>query len=139
RIASVRLQSLGAFARSGGWDDGSHLTAASWVRNALTSTRGDAGRDLALGRALREWPAVAAAFAAGEVSARAAGVLCSALSRLPEVDDETVEMLLVAARVCDPLTLARELAARVAAAAPEQAQTDAEAVYDRRHLQHSKT
>jgi len=139
RVDGVRLKALESFSRSGGWDDGTHLSAAAWVRDELTSSRGDAGRDLALGRALREWPAVAAALAAGEVSARAAGVLCSALSRLPELDGETMGMLLAAAKVCDPLTLARELAARVAAAAPEKARADADTVYDRRRLHHSQT
>ena len=138
RVEAARLRALEAFSRSGGWDDGTHLSPASWVREELTTARGDAGRDLALGRALRDWPTVAAALADGRVSARAAGVLCSALSRLPDVDDQTVDMLLAAAAVCDPLTLARELAARVAAAAPEQAQDDAGAVFARRRLHHSK-
>ena len=137
RLEAARLVALEAFARGGAWEDGQHLSPATWVRDELVVARGDAGRDLALGRALREWPAVAAALAAGEISARAAGVVCSALSRLPAVDEQTVEMVLAAARVCDPLTLARELAARVAAAAPEQAQADADTVHGRRTVQHS--
>ena len=134
RVDGLRLRALEAFARGGGWDDGTHLSAAAWVRDELQLSRGDAGRDLALGRAVAEWPAVADALAMGEISARSAGVLCSALSRLPEVDESLVGMLLAAARVWDPLELARALAARVAAAAPEQAQRDAEEVYDRRRL-----
>ena len=137
RLEASRLQALDAFARGGSWEDGQHLSPATWVRDELVTARGDAGRDLALGRALRDWPVVAAALADGEISARAAGVVCSALSRLPDVDAETVELVLAAARVCDPLTLARELAARVAAADPEQAQQDADTVHDRRTLQHS--
>ena len=82
---------------------------------------------------------VAEALAAGDISARSAGVLCSALSRLPDVDDALVDMLLAAAKLWDPLELARALAARVAAAAPEQAQRDAEEVYGRRRLFHSIT
>jgi hypothetical protein len=61
------------------------------------------------------------------------------LTRLPDNDDETVAMLLAASKVCDPAKLSRELAARVAAAAPEQAQADAETVYDRRGLHHSQS
>ncbi len=139
RVEALRLRALEAFARGGGWDDGTHLSAAAWVRDELQVARGDAGRDLALGRAVAQWPVVAEALAAGEISARSAGVLCSALSRLPEVDDDLVTMLLAAARVWDPLELARALAARVAAAAPEQAQHDADEIYERRRLFHSIT
>ena len=139
RVEAVRLRALESFARSGGWDDGQHLSAAAWLRDELATARGDAGRDLALGRAVRDWPAVAEALGDGRISARAAGVLCSALSRLPDADDTTIRMLLAAAAVCDPLTLARELAARVAAAAPDQAGDDAEQVHDRRRLHHSTT
>ena len=139
RLDAVRVRALEAFARGGGWQDAEHISPAAWLRAELGVSRADAGRDLSLGRAVREWPAVAEAFAAGQVSARAAGVLCSALSRLPDVDDETVGMLLAAARVCDPLELARALAARIAAAAPDRAQEDALAVYDRRRLHHSRT
>jgi hypothetical protein len=128
-----------AFVRSGGWEDEHHISAAAWVRNELGAARGDAGRDLALGRALREWPTVAAALARGDITGRAAGVVCSALSRLPDVDTETVELVLAAARVCDPLDLARSLAARVAAAAPEQAQEASDDVHERRRLHHSRT
>ena len=117
RVEALRLRALEAFARSGGWDDGTHLSAAAWVRDELQVARGEAGRDLALGRVVAQWPAVAKALAAGEISARAAGVLCSALSRLPEVDDDLVTMLLAAAKVWDPLELARALAARVGAGA----------------------
>lgn len=139
RVDGLRLRAIEAFARSGGWDGGTHLSAAAWLRDELHVSRGDAGRDLALGRALAEWPAVAAALAAGEISARSAGVLCTALTRLPEVDDELVAMLLAAARLWDPLELARALAARVAATAPERSRRDAEQVYDRRRLFHSIT
>jgi hypothetical protein len=139
RLDGVRLRTLEAFARSGGWDDGAHLSAAGWVRDELGATRGDAGRDLALARALREWPAVAAALASGRVSTRAAGVLCSALTRLPEQDEDSIAMLVAAAQVCDPLTLARELAARVAAAAPDHARDTAEQVHHRRALHHATT
>ena len=139
RVEALRLRALEAFARSGGWDDGTHLSAAAWVRDELQVARGEAGRDLALGRVVAQWPAVAKALAAGEISARAAGVLCSALSRLPEVDDDLVTMLLAAAKVWDPLELARALAARVAAAAPEQAQHDADEIHERRRLFHSIT
>ncbi len=139
RVDGVRLRAIEAFARGGGWDGGNHLSAAAWLRDELQVSRGDAGRDLALGRAVAQWPAVAAALTAGEISARSAGVLCSALSRLPDVDDELVGMLLAAAKLWDPLELARALAARVAAAAPVQSMRDAEEVYDRRRLYHSIT
>lgn len=139
RLEAARLRALEAFSRGGGWDDGTHLSAAAWVRHELTTGRRDAGRDLALGRALRDWPAVAEALADGRVSARAAAVLCHALERLPDVDGETVAMLVAAAQVCDPVELARSLAARIAAAVPEQAQADADEVLDRRRLHHSRT
>lgn len=139
RLDGIRLRSLEAFSRGGGWDDGQHISAAAWVRDELRTSRADAGRELALGRALREWPLVDEALALGRISARSAGVRCSALTRLPEVDDDLVGMLLTAAELWDPLELARALAARVAAAAPEHARRDAEDVYDRRRLYHSVT
>lgn len=139
RLDGVRLRSLDAFARDGGWEHGHHTSAAGWVRAELQQSRGDAGRDLALGRAVREWPAVGDALAAGRISARSAGVLCSALSRLPEMDEPTLAMLLAAAELWDPQELARALAARVAAAVPDRAQEDAIEVYDQRRLYHSST
>jgi hypothetical protein len=139
RVEALRLAALTAFARSGGWEDGHHISAAAWVRDELGTSRADAGRDLALGRALEDWPAVRTALAYGHISSRHAGVLCSALSRLPGVDDALVELLLTAAEQWDPGQLAKALAARVAAAAPEAAAADAEQVHDRRKLHHTIT
>ena len=139
RLDALRLRALESFVRGGGWEDEHHISPAAWVRAELGQSRGDAGRDLALSRALRDWPSVAARLGAGRISARHAAVVCSALSRLPEADDATVEAVLDLAELVDPLELTRALAARIAAAAPEAAQRDAEDVYERRGLHHSTT
>ncbi|HVE74971.1 MAG TPA: DUF222 domain-containing protein [Mycobacteriales bacterium] len=140
RLAGARLRALAAFATSGAWSaDGQYVTTSSWLRHETQTARGDARRDLALARELAQWPAVAAALAAGEISARSAGVLCSALARLPEVNAEMTGMLLAAARLWDPAELARALAARLAAADPGTADADAVAVHVRRRLHHSAT
>jgi hypothetical protein len=139
RLAGLRLRALESFVRGGGWEDAEHISAAAWVRAELGQARGDAGRDLALSRALRDWPAVAGALSEGRISARHAAVVCSALTRLPEVDDATVVAVLDLAALVDPLELTRALAARIAAAAPEEAQRGADDVYDRRGLHHSAT
>lgn len=140
RVAAARLRALEAFAGSGAWSaDGQYVTASSWLRHETQTARGDAKRDLALAGVLRDWPAVGAALAAGEISVRAAGVLCSALSRLPGVDDELVAMLMAAARLWEPAELAKALAARLAAADPAQAESDALDVHARRALHHSIT
>ena len=94
RLDGVRLRSVEAYARGGGWEDAEHISPAAWVRAELGQSRGDAGRDLALSRALRDWPAVEARLLAGRISARHAAVVCSALSRLPEVDDATIVSVL---------------------------------------------
>jgi hypothetical protein len=139
RLDALRLRALESFVRGGGWEDEHHISPAAWVRAELGASRGDAGRDLALSRALREWPVVAERLRAGRISARHAAVVCSALARLPEVDDATVESVLDLAELVDPLELTRALAARIAAAAPERARDDAEDVYERRGLHHSTT
>jgi hypothetical protein len=139
RVDAMRLRALESFVRSGGWEDEHHISPAAWVRAELGQSRGDAGRDLALSRALRDWPSVTARLREGRISARHAAVVCSALARLPEVDDATVESALDLAELLDPLELTRALAARIAAAAPEQAQQDADDVYERRGLHHSTT
>lgn len=139
RLDAVRLRAVEAFARGGGWEDAHHTSAAGWVRAELGQSRADAGRELWLGRVLREWPAVHEALGAGRITARAAGLLCGALGRLPAVEDDLIGMLIEAAAVCDPLELARTLAARIAAADPDRAREDALDVHDRRRLFHSTT
>ena len=78
RLDAVRLRALEGFARGGGWQDAHHTSAAGWVRAELGRSRADAGRDLSMGRALRDWPAVGDAPPATTGPRRNAGTTGSA-------------------------------------------------------------
>lgn len=64
--------------------------AAAWVAMETRATQRDARRDLALGRALEQHPAVATALASGGLRAEQARVIAEAVDALPvRVDSET--------------------------------------------------
>jgi hypothetical protein len=74
------LRELAEFDRSGDWAVDNFQNAASAIRHTCRMTHGVAHANVALARKLEQLPAVAEAFAAGDISARHADVIARAFT-----------------------------------------------------------
>jgi hypothetical protein len=116
-----------------------HAGTGAWLRSTCRLAPGAARSRLVLARRLADWPAVAAALIAGELSVDHAQLVSTALAELAEAADEDVAAgaeapLLDAARRCDLARLRREIAHARHALVPDAAAADAERRHARRRL-----
>ena len=74
------LRDLNEYDRSGDWSIDQFQSAASAIRHTCRMTPGVAQANVTLGRKLEKLPAVAEAFAAGDISARHASVIADAFT-----------------------------------------------------------
>ncbi|MCU1426287.1 MAG: hypothetical protein JWL83_287, partial [Actinomycetia bacterium] len=90
----------------GEWQADGFVSSASWLRERCHLSHGDATSAVKLARTLEEMPAVADAFAAGDISRRHAQVI--SLARAPERGAPFAQLdgaFAAAARTLDPLRL----------------------------------
>src|SRR5689334_2911399 len=103
RGEALWVGAVGAAERAGEWQAEGFVSSAAWLREKCRLTHGDAASAVKLARTLDAMPALAEAFAAGEISRRHAQVVSCA--RTPErqpVFDELDETLTGAARALKP-------------------------------------
>src|SRR5690242_11454835 len=108
RAEALWVRSVGAAERAGEWQAEGFVSSAAWLREKCRLAPGDAASTVKLARTLDAMPALAEAFAAGEISRRHAQVVSCA--RTPErraVFDELDETLTNAARTLKPHDLRR--------------------------------
>src|SRR3954447_6332717 len=70
QVTALEAQLIGEFDASGGCREAGALTTKAWLEHTLRMSPGDALLARRLGRTVRALPALAAAFAAGQTTAR---------------------------------------------------------------------
>src|SRR5437764_10645471 len=68
RAEAVWIQAVGAAVRDGAWQAEGHVSPAAWLRHRCRLSHPDAASAIKLARTLEAMPAVADAFAAGDIS-----------------------------------------------------------------------
>lgn len=134
-LEGVYLRELGIFEASGEFELENAGTAGSWVRRETGRTEREAALDLATARRLRQLPLLAAALQAGELQRHAVELVAKAALQLPaELIADTEPALVQAARLLPVHELARFLAEKIAALAPDRLRDAVESAYERRRL-----
>ncbi len=140
RLAAVTTRAVGAFDAGRGWSaEGAH-TASAWLRVHWNVPATSARRRVKLGRALREMPAVEAAWLAGDIGEAQVALLAAA--RTPETAEcfERDEAMLVdQAGKLGYRSFARALAYWEQLADPDGTERSAERQHADRHLHLSQT
>jgi hypothetical protein len=135
RLEFQRLRAVRRLDRSRRYAADGALSAAGWLRRHARMTYGAAGASVALARKLDVLPALAEAFAAGEVTRQHARVLADACTAVREDAIRELEPQLVAAA---KVTDAREFGSLVGSVADaidgDGGAATAQAQHDRRYL-----
>ena len=114
---AARAKILAAFTAQGGYQADGHYGARSWLRAFTKITPGAAGGAAGWARRLAAHPVIAAALAAGQISASWARQLCDWTGQLPEDLRPDADQILLAAAaggadLHDLTALAREMIER---------------------------
>ncbi|MDQ1713966.1 MAG: hypothetical protein QOE45_3416 [Frankiaceae bacterium] len=140
RVAAAQAAAVRAFDRRGAADAFGCASTAAWLRSHAGASEREARSLVALSRSLDRWPAFAAAFAEGAVSAAHLRI-ASAATRI--LSDETVAagdaFLTATARALDSGRFAAVVRHWVARVAPSEFERDTERRYDARWLSISET
>jgi len=140
RLAAVTTRAVAAFDAGRAWSaEGAH-TASAWLRVHWNVPATSARRRVTLGRALREMPAVEAAWLAGDIGEAQVALLASA--RTPETAscfERDEQMLVDQARKLSYRSFARALAYWEQLADPDGTERSAERQHADRRLHLSQT
>jgi hypothetical protein len=98
QLEVVRARRLAEIERRGSFAIDGHVSVTSWIAARHRVSYSAAGAQVRLARALESMPATAEAFASGEVSSSAVGLLVSAREACPEEFTRSEETLVDAAR-----------------------------------------
>lgn len=124
RHTAARARMVAAFTSCGGYEDDGHGTARTWLRWRTRITRGAAAGAVGWARRLADHPAIAAALAAGDLSASWSREICRWTDRLPEAHREDADAILTeaargGAELADLAALAQEMYERAHPGDPE--------------------
>jgi hypothetical protein len=124
----VEFERRQTFARDG------HLSAAGWLAHRYSLSRSVTEESMRRAQALEQMPAVARAFAEGDLSASAVGVLAGAQAAAPEAFERSETTLLDAARSMGFAALRATTDAWRVAADRDRALEDEDRRHERRRL-----
>lgn len=139
RLDAARTSCTRAWDAQATWSiDGAH-SGATWLACHTHQARGHAAATIRLGRALRDMPATAEAFDAGEISATKARLLADAAKSAPEHFARDEAMLVGHAHDLTVENLRRSLAYWRTQAAPDDEAERTAKQHDDRHVSLSRT
>jgi hypothetical protein len=106
QVEAVFAETTAAFDATEAYKDVGARTTASWLRNNLRMTAGEARRRVVVGQQVKHLPTVHEAFLAGEISLAHVEILAAAVEELgPETVAATEAELVELARLNDPWDL----------------------------------
>lgn len=135
QVEAVFAETTTAFEATEAYKDVGARTAASWLRNNLKMSAGEARRRVVVGQQIRHLPRVHAAFLAGEIGLAHVEILAAAVDELgvkevTAAEEELVEL----ARLNDPWDLREAIRTLKQSLDPDSVDEAAQKAMDRRHF-----